>query len=740
MRGYLGLRIRSQIAVFISVLTLAALLSQIDEIRLQNGTGPGGWWLDGLASALGGVAAATVLGALLRRQRAAVAGAALQLGLFALLVATWPLAWDGTPHEAAMLWFVAFGGGTLLLLPTFLRGVPLWAAFIVLHGGSLVENAVSSPHGIAAARLTDVAFGLVYMGVFVLLEQTVVAVADRVDVEAAREAGPRAEKAAERARAAQAALLDGVIHDRVLGVLGAVDRLGPSAATRRAARRALTVLRALSGGAGTPRPVTEAELVDRLVDAARDAGAFVEPPTEVDDGARRRAHPGGVASELVDAATEVLANARAHGGPAVTVGITAHPERGVEVTVRDDGPGFDVGAAMARGGGLRVSVVGRVEAVGGTAVVHSDAGAGTRITLALPPGAAPRQEARPDGRRRGLFGVAPLDARLRRLLGVLFACVLTVDAVSALLVGERAPGALVAQVGIGLAGALVVIRDAWSTGTGWALAGATSAVAAAGLLVSFERGGPEFVYLVEAPMWVLGVLLLRGYRRAAWTGAVAVSAVYLTTLLGQGLEPSEAVGRVVIGLFIVVGAQVFDVVVVPIRRTEDELRRQAVEGRVAGAAATAAIAERRARAQRILDGVGDLLGRIASADHDDRALRDEARIAEAGLRDHLRARGLLDARIDAAVGRARLRGAHVQLLDDSAGSLDDAVAARARDRLAEELDVAGPGTRIVARLQPGDSPTVFGMRTQRPDGTVHRTAIAREDPAADGPERPALGG
>jgi signal transduction histidine kinase len=56
---------------------------------------------------------------------------------------------------------------------------------------------------------------------------------------------------------------------------------------------------------------------------------------------------------------------------------------GLVLTVVDDGVGFDVNAAWGKGVGL-VSLVERIEAIGGTLDIRSTAGAGTRLTAGVP--------------------------------------------------------------------------------------------------------------------------------------------------------------------------------------------------------------------------------------------------------------------------------------------------------------------------------------------------------------------
>jgi signal transduction histidine kinase len=59
------------------------------------------------------------------------------------------------------------------------------------------------------------------------------------------------------------------------------------------------------------------------------------------------------------------------------------PER-VAVFVRDRGKGFDPETVPADRRGLRDSVTGRLDRLGGTAVVRSASGEGTEVELVLP--------------------------------------------------------------------------------------------------------------------------------------------------------------------------------------------------------------------------------------------------------------------------------------------------------------------------------------------------------------------
>jgi signal transduction histidine kinase len=53
------------------------------------------------------------------------------------------------------------------------------------------------------------------------------------------------------------------------------------------------------------------------------------------------------------------------------------------VFVRDEGPGFDLGAVPTERRGVRDSIIGRMRAVGGRAEIDSVPGEGTEVALRI---------------------------------------------------------------------------------------------------------------------------------------------------------------------------------------------------------------------------------------------------------------------------------------------------------------------------------------------------------------------
>ena len=78
--------------------------------------------------------------------------------------------------------------------------------------------------------------------------------------------------------------------------------------------------------------------------------------------------------------SELLTNAVKHARASVVRVTVMQPDKTLHLSVRDDGAG---GADPARGSGL-IGLRDRVEAIGGTVVIHSPAGAGTTVLVSLP--------------------------------------------------------------------------------------------------------------------------------------------------------------------------------------------------------------------------------------------------------------------------------------------------------------------------------------------------------------------
>ena len=176
-----------------------------------------------------------------------------------------------------------------------------------------------------------------------------------------------------------------VVHDTLLSSLTLVARapIGPAdARLLRVIRRDLRVVDTAevtaAGTAATSSELLPLQLLE-LADGFRWRGlrvdvSGVDSVPELDDG---------IAAALVAAVSAALENVARHSGAAsaeVTIGAS---ESAVTVMVVDTGTGFDPKAVPVERMGVRESIVGRVERLGGTVRIFSGP-SGTTVVLTLP--------------------------------------------------------------------------------------------------------------------------------------------------------------------------------------------------------------------------------------------------------------------------------------------------------------------------------------------------------------------
>jgi signal transduction histidine kinase len=189
------------------------------------------------------------------------------------------------------------------------------------------------------------------------------------------------EERAERIRTQERAEISAHLHDSVLQTLALVQqRSDDPTAVKALARRQERELRAWLGRRAAPGGATTvgAALEQVAGEVERDHGARVEVVSvgevPLDENAQA----------LVAAAREAMVNAAKFGGGSVVDVFAEAGADGVEVFVRDRGPGFELGAVAPDRRGVRESIVGRMERHGGRAVINSRPGEGTEVELSLP--------------------------------------------------------------------------------------------------------------------------------------------------------------------------------------------------------------------------------------------------------------------------------------------------------------------------------------------------------------------
>ncbi len=187
----------------------------------------------------------------------------------------------------------------------------------------------------------------------------------------------RREERQRRIRADERAEMAAHLHDSVLQTLALVQRADDPARMAALARRQERELRGwLYGGGSEPNQATVRAAVEHLAGVIEDRHGVVMDIVAVGDAPLDPAM-----ESLVAAAGEAMTNAaRWSGCPTVSVYLEATPQ-GVEVFVRDRGAGFDPQAVDGDSRGIRDSIRGRLDRVGGRCEITSSKGHGTEVRL-----------------------------------------------------------------------------------------------------------------------------------------------------------------------------------------------------------------------------------------------------------------------------------------------------------------------------------------------------------------------
>ena len=241
------------------------------------------------------------------------------------------------------------------------------------------------------------------------------------------------------------------------------------------------------------------------------------------------------------------------------------------------------------------------------------------------------------------------------------------------------------------------------------------------LLISWQITDDSFtVWYYNAGCVALFLVILRGRILLAWVGYVAISGVMAAWGATTEYGIADALFLVANQLTIIV---IGTTLAIGLRRNIRRIRLLAAETSARAAAeatAQATTAERNTRLEALNELVAPLLAKLV----DGVTLTDEDRlqfaVAEAALRDSMRARALDVPIVIAAARDARRRGVEVVLLDDSTpSSLDPDDLARAAQATAAAISSADDG-QVTARLLPAGRSAIAtivvdGSRYERSD-------------------------
>lgn len=317
-------------------------------------------------------------------------GVAVLSGTFAvvylLVLMCWPFVVAGVTYPALVEpWlFYLINVATIAAVLAFPIPVQIaWTVVTPLLFGlvRLIQGGFSSALFIPVGL--DVSFALILGGTITTLSWVYRAVATNVDEARARAVGSYAAAAAANAAEEERVAIAGLMHDSVLAALIAAERAETPRERSLAvamAREALTRLANADspGQEGSDAPIDLNQLADGIVQLARDLGINLPRP-QVDP--EPLDVPGRVARAFQLAAGQAITNSVQHAdGAGMTLEVSRHGDAGFTVVVADKGEGFDLNDIAPDRLGISGSIVARVAAVGGGAVIDSN-DSGTTVTL-----------------------------------------------------------------------------------------------------------------------------------------------------------------------------------------------------------------------------------------------------------------------------------------------------------------------------------------------------------------------
>lgn len=181
------------------------------------------------------------------------------------------------------------------------------------------------------------------------------------------------------ARERERGLVEALVHDRVLNTLLVAKKAKTETEFQEAKASAKLALEELQRPAA---PATQSSISSlALFRALRTAAYEFSGVTASSSGDGALQIPGEVAEALTQATLQAIDNSRSHSGAETTSVILSATKDSLEIRVTDTGKGFRPARVAKNRLGLRLSIIGRVESVGGWAKVDSVVGEGTTVVV-----------------------------------------------------------------------------------------------------------------------------------------------------------------------------------------------------------------------------------------------------------------------------------------------------------------------------------------------------------------------
>jgi len=205
--------------------------------------------------------------------------------------------------------------------------------------------------------------------------------ASKVDDASNRKIAAAADQARAESAVREKSRLDALIHDKVLTTLLLASKAETIGEQHSAAGMAITAITKLNEA---QRSSVGASISGPSFFAALEKIALAQDPDLVCTKSDLDAVEidGEVANALTEAMLQAIVNSQQHAGPSATreLHLKAH-RNGLKIVIKDNGRGFRMSRVPKHRLGVRISIIERVQMVGGRAFIDSRPGAGTAIIL-----------------------------------------------------------------------------------------------------------------------------------------------------------------------------------------------------------------------------------------------------------------------------------------------------------------------------------------------------------------------
>lgn len=262
-----------------------------------------------------------------------------------------------------------------------------WTISYFLGLNLVIQLIFSTPlggsHG-PVALVTDFWFTVLTNGTASVIALMLRAAAERTDAANAEAIETAILQARAEAASREQQRLDALVHDRVLTALISAANATTSTEVKAAGDLAQSAISKLNEVAnGEPQgPVFTEDLFDSIISATKqidfDLTANI---TEAQNWLVERE----VASALTEASLQAVQNSVMHAGPRAKRELFLKATKSeIKIVIRDSGRGFRVNRIPKGRLGIRVSIIARVEAVGGSVHISSQPGQGSTVVLEWP--------------------------------------------------------------------------------------------------------------------------------------------------------------------------------------------------------------------------------------------------------------------------------------------------------------------------------------------------------------------